>query len=132
MKIREGLVSNSSSTSFLAIIADKKKTKVALSFEVDLNDYVDRYITTIDELNDYFICDYGDIKSNPILEIEKILKDDEDLKEKYNKMKSGIEQGKTILVANISSEGEPEEQFLYDYGIANIAQNSKDIEILEY
>lgn len=131
MKIREGFISNSSSTSFIAIINDDKKTKVTLSFEVDLKDYVDRYIATIDELNDYFICDYGEITSNPVLEIEKILKDNDDLKEKYDKMKNGIEQGKTILVANISSEGEPEEQFLYDYGIANINAQSKEIEILE-
>jgi len=131
MKIREGLVSNSSSTSFMVIVADKKKTKVRLSFEVDLGDYADKNITTIEELNYYFICDYGNVDSDPTAEIEKVLKENSFLKERYENAKRGIEQGKVILIGRFSSEGEPEEQFLYEYGIEQMAGCSEDVEILK-
>ena len=131
MKIRESLVSNSSSTSFMAMVADKKKMKVQLSFEIDLEDYLDKYITTIKELNYYFICDYGNIHSDPTLEIEKVLKENSFLKEKYENAKRGIEQGKLILIVRFSSEDSPEGQFLYEkYGLDGMERFSKDIELL--
>ena len=132
MKIREQLVSNSSSTSFFAVVDNKEKTKVVLSFEIDLGDYAEKRITTIDELNKYYIEYYDGIANppDPVAAINKILKND-DLKEKYGKMKNAIKNGKVVLVVRVSSEGEPEGQFLYDYGIDKIAQNTKDIVILE-
>ena len=130
MKIREQLVSNSSSTSFFAVVDNKAKTKVTLSFEIELDNYAAKRITTIDELNKYYIEYYDPATNDPVAAINEILKDD-DLKKKYGKMKNEIKNGKVVLVASISSEGEPEEQFLYDYGIDKIAQNSKNIVIFE-
>jgi hypothetical protein len=124
MKIRNGFVSNSSSSSFFAIINNKKETKVTLSLEIDLDSYAREYIKTIDELNFYFKCNYG-LKQNE--EIDKILKEDEYLKKNYSRMKKAINQGKIILVGNISSEGEVQEQLLYNGKISEI----KGIEIFE-
>jgi hypothetical protein len=124
MKIREGFVSNSSSSSFFAIINNEKETKVTLSLEIDLDSYSREYIKTIEELNYYFIQNYSATQKD---EINKLLKEDGYLKENYDRMKKAIEQGKTILVGNISSDGEAEEQLLYNGRINDI----KGIEIFE-
>ena len=55
MKIRTGFVSNSSSSSFIvAAPPQKDSTKVTITIEVDLAEYANTTIKTVEELIEYF------------------------------------------------------------------------------
>ena len=84
MKTRIGFVSNSSSTSF--IVAVKKSGKITLNLEVDLEDFSEDVISTIDELDKKFNDEYVD---------EEL--EEEWIKERYNKCEQLINDGKIII-----------------------------------
>lgn len=111
MKVRSGFVSNSSSSSFIVAVPKSKKTKtiVTVSFEVDLESYADRRISTIKELNEYYDYEYGDREF------------------KYDECKEAIRSGKDVLVGSFTDENhEAEETFLCKTGLeGNIPEGSK-------
>jgi len=60
MKIRTGLVSNSSSSSFMLSTNNNTLKKVTVSIDIDISKYADYTISTMEELeewvNEYYCC----------------------------------------------------------------------------
>ncbi len=110
MKIRTGFVSNSSSSSFiLEVDKDIKDMKVKMEIGVDLKDLQDRLITSVDELEEYFIDYYG---SN-----FKDYRDESYIMKKYEKMKSTLDRGKNIFIGEVSNEDDGISAYIHKYGL---------------
>ena len=116
MKIRNGFVSNSSSSSFIVSCKDKKSAKIKVELEVDLYHHAKSKITTLSELDKYYIKQYGWDKKNTI---EAIFEDEDGyFKEDYIKAKKAIKRGEIVLFCSFSNESdEPVSQLLCDMGI---------------
>jgi len=112
MKVRAGFVSNSSSSSF--VVAVGQETEVTLTVKADLARLADRTIKTVEDLNQYMLDEWGWGGLNTL---DLILADSEYAKQIYDGAKAAIESGKRVLFGSFSSDGEPLEQFLCEYGI---------------
>lgn len=109
MKIRNGFVSNSSSSSFIVSTKDGKTT-VTMPITFDLTEYGET-IKTKKSLLKYF-KDHYDLKSE-----DDILKD-EYASDDYKVMLKAIENGETVIVGSFSNEGCGSlDAFLCDNGI---------------
>lgn len=103
MKVREGFVSNSSSSSFILPVDSESKT-ITISISIDdLKDMsrdsydetkVDSVITNLQELDAYIVYQFGD---NFKEELEY-----EGYDEQYKSMVAMIESGKSIVIGRIS------------------------------
>ena len=114
MKIRNGFVSNSSSSSFI-VAAKKGKTTIKMEIEIDLEDYTQHTISNVKELLAYYKdeCD-GDV--NP--------EQDEDFREQ-------LADGKIIYIGQFCSDGDNMlEQYLCDQGLPNTIE-SDDVKIIQ-
>jgi len=98
MKIREGFVSNSSSSSFC--LASKKKKDFKIAVELDLDDLVKAVITTEDELVRYLTEEMSWDKDR------KEWSNYEE--EKYEKYCSELQQGNNLIFGSCSSEDDNE------------------------
>ncbi len=111
MKIRQGFVSNSSSSSF--ILANKTgNTKIMM--EVDLNDLFETTVQTIKELDERYVSHhgYGDIDT-----IEKILDEEDYLKEEYQICVDKIKNGFILFFGRASSDDDGLSAYFYNNGI---------------
>jgi len=103
MKIRNGFVSNSSSSSFIVAVDKGKGGKFKISLEVDLEKLADKKISSVQDL-DKLAMEYG--------------WDEEGNKETYERMKLEIEKGREILVGSFANDNyDPAEQLLCENGI---------------
>ena len=84
MKVRNGFVSNSSSSSF--VVAMSKEGKPEITIKVDLTKYTDHILSTIQELNEYW--------GNERDEINKL----------YEDCRKAIEAGQIVYMGNFSDE----------------------------
>ena len=121
MKIRNGFVSNSSSSSFIVAKNQSLDLKVRIEIEVDLNDYVDKKATTIEELITCFEDCYG-------LDARYMLEDP-----RYVAAKKVIGEGKTVYFGSFSSEtGSASEKLLCDEGLHGVGlTHSGNMDIIE-
>ena len=119
MKIRNGFVSNSSSSSFIVGIKDGKKTstKVKLEIEVDLASYGTK-INSIEELIHYCTSercyDLEDLKDN----------------KEYTQSKKIIEKGGMVIWGSFGDQEEAIERLLCDRGLKGLVKDS-NVEIIE-
>ena len=117
MKIRQGFVSNSSSSSFF-IACDPNKTKVKIEIELDFSGYGEEYQTLediIDELKDRF-CYSGDCKND--VYYQKIL----------DKVKKSFSEGKVVILGDFSNESDDSlSQYFCDAGLP---KNAKDFDVI--
>jgi hypothetical protein len=116
MKLRNGFVSNSSSSSF--IIAAKDPNNIKVKIEVDLSKYIDLKFTTETELWNYF-------KENCCMSDEEILEYNS-----YKKSLKAIKSGKTVLFLTCSDDCDPIERVLCDNGLNEIIKDD-NITIIE-
>jgi len=84
MKVRNGFVSNSSSSSFIVAVPANQKAEITI--KVDLSEYADQKIATIKELNDYWRGDRDEID------------------ELYEKCRKAIEAGQIVYVGRFSDD----------------------------
>lgn len=128
MKIRNGFVSNSSSSSFIVAVKDEKHTKIKLTIEVDLSKYARRYggpavISTVEQLYKLFKEDYD----YDAAESEQRY-GGEFWKEKYNKAKTAIEAGKIVLFGRFADDNDdPIETLLCMHGLEGLTADGVEI-----
>ena len=121
MKLRTGFVSNSSSSSF--IISRPKDSKASMTVEIDLEDFCNDIITTMQELDDYFLSEYS------YKTISGMLTDDEHCKKLYNKCWASIQDGNEVMIGRVSSDGgDVLSNLIYDTGITNLNDGVKLID----
>jgi hypothetical protein len=108
-KIRMGLVSNSSSSSFI-IATDSNKPELVLSISIE--DIVDRIIKNKDELDEWFLDQYG------FDTVKEMLEEEPDYCGKtYKKCITSLNLGKRIMIGCVSNEDdEPMSNFIYSNG----------------
>jgi len=121
MKIRNGFVSNSSSSSFMVSLPNSKKGsgKCTISLEIDLEDFEDATFKSLKDLRDYFLDDEG--------------WPEEDLLGAYwyEEAKKELESGRIILHGTVGNVGgRPGEQVLYENGLEETLK-SKEIKIID-
>lgn len=127
MKIRQGFVTNSSSSSFI-IAVKEKDSKLSKDIEDKLLEWAKNQIfekgttriSSIEELDKFFISNYGYRNQS----LQELLEDDY-YKEKYDAMKINIEKGFVIYEKYISCEGQDEHLEMYDDAL-ELLSNSKD------
>jgi len=118
MKLRNGFVSNSSSSSF--IVSTKKDEEPI--FTASINSNIRNFSTelrTIKDADEYYLEGYKYYKD--INTIEDVIEKDPDIKEDYEKIKEEIEAGRVVFIGDFcNGEGDPISEFLYEHdGISN-------------
>ena len=112
MKVRNGFVSNSSSSSFI-VIADKGK-ELKASLKVDLSKMVDTVLRTQED-----VCKYIVKKSWSDESFSALIKD-KYIKKEYDEMMSYINDGKEVHVGSFCSDDDPLSGYLYEYGASDL------------
>ena len=101
MKIRQGFVSNSSTSSFI-LASSRDDLKVKITVEVDLKEMANTIIKTEEQLESYYRENWG----YP-LENKGLIKD-------YNIALKAIKEGKTVYIIDVSNDYGGIQQLIYD------------------
>ena len=110
MKTRKGFVSNSSSSSFILGVPKNKKAS-DIMIKVSIEDCVDYKLSTVQEIEDYFLGEYGDDQTFK----ELVDEEGEWIQKSYDLMVQELEKGNIIIVGTASNEGgdSPAEYAIY-------------------
>lgn len=123
MKIRNGFVSNSSSSSF--VVAVDGETRVKLTIDVDLSKH-GKVLRTIEELDALYLKEWAYGHDS----IDSWLNDEEDswAHAQYNQAKKAIENGKIVISGWFHDDrGDPIEAMLCYNGLHGIVPNNIEI-----
>lgn len=121
MKIRNGFVSNSSSSSFAISVTKGAKPKMIM--EIDLEQFEETRIKTVKKLDNYFFEKDENYKT-----VRDILIDEYD-GPKYKKMFAALNRGEEISIGWVHSDGgDVESELIYQTGLE--AKNLKGCEII--
>lgn len=115
MKIRQGFVSNSSSSSFIVAAKSEEDLKCSMVIKINLADYLSRYIDTITneaELLEYFKDVLYDMRDE---EIEQ--------NKDYKRYLEQIKEGKKLFFLSCSNSGDVLEQTLSYNGLEGILED---------
>jgi len=114
MKIRNGFVSNSSSSSFIVALKKGAKAEATVTINIDFSNYGER-IETIEQLKDYIDCHYGSVSE--VLDL-------------FMKMEKAINDGKVIIAGSFSDEDDPQERLLCNLGLEGHV-NTDEVQIIQ-
>jgi hypothetical protein len=119
MKIRSGFVSNSSSSSF---IISSKNDKLTLTLTLQISEIVDKVIANKEELDEYFLYEYGYNQT-----LEELL-EEEYYKEKYNVCMNALKEGGKLYFGDVSNEDyDSIGSFIYQNGF----NGEKNFEVIQ-
>ena len=124
MKCKEDFVTNSSSASFIFGYKSKPESmKVKVECEVDLEKDIQHTFRTVEDIDDYYIKEYG---YDSIADLEEYDK------EEYSKMKALIEEGGIVYIMWVSSEDDdnPLTGFMYSGIKPNIISADEGEELI--
>lgn len=113
MKIRNGFVSNSSSSSFIVSAPKGKSPRVVIEAELPS----DEEITNQKELDEYFTTNYGDGQQT----ITELLEGDEGeyYRDDYNACLKELKKGRVIHFGTVCSDGDDAlSNMLYQTGLS--------------
>ncbi len=114
MKVRNGFISNSSSSSF--IVAVDGDTEVEIKFKTDLIHY-GKLLKTSEEVTAHFNYEYDDDWEEDSLLVSR-----------HNACIEAVVEGRTVIIGSFHSDGgEPRENFLFEHGIR---EETEGIEII--
>lgn len=111
MKVRMGFVTNSSSSSYVISFDkdgfDSESVFVQICKRFMIGD--GNVLSNVDEVNSYFVSNYGWSKAKTL---EEIFKSDEDLKEKHDEIVNEINNGKIVMCRRIDYDDETSVQII--------------------
>ena len=123
MKIRNGFVSNSSSSSFIvASDMDAGDIEISLTLTVRMRDLTENTITTEKELIEHYQDCWGYSTKKEIL-AEKMIASE------FKRCLEELKKGKKLHVVAVSSDGTPFESAIYDSGEGKLP-TSPDYEVI--
>lgn len=117
MKIRNGFVSNSSSSSFVLSKPKEGGGQVTIEIELNLEELISRKIYSKEELDDYYYDEYcyGGYSLSDILD------GDDYLNKQYSNSLKAIENGKVLYIGRVGNDyGDPISEFLYSHGFDGV------------
>ncbi len=122
MKIRKGLVSNSSASSFIVSSKEKTVGEIEITLDINLDEFVSDKVSTEEDLVKYMIKNYYCDSIDELGEHGTKI---------YNKALGEIRKGRTVHFGQFSSDGDEEgERFLCRKGLNSLNIDSS-INIIE-
>lgn len=129
MKKRIGFVSNSSSSNFIIAAKKGSSLKAKINIEIDIDDLIEKRITSIDELKEHIVHDYGYKLEN----FDEMYEDDIDIKNEFDRLRVFLDKGLEILIGSASDDynGNGTETMICNQGLNVLDFDEKEIEVIE-
>ena len=126
MKIRNGFVSNSSSSSFVLAVNKGENPKLTIQLEVDLSKYEEEWFMNLTQYENWLLNEYI------FKTIDELLRcGSKYMINQYTQAKAAFESGKVLVMGSVGSDyDDPIALLLYENGIKRYVKDSKNFEVI--